>query len=92
MQVRHAPCDLCNNVSKEELIEKKTSASSPDLSFVDIARVFGSSSWISEEGVIEDKDEELHLQENKKPKSKKLKELDSQQWDQVKDEDEHEEK
>jgi hypothetical protein len=41
---------------------------------VDIARVFGSSSWISEEGVIEHKDEELHLQENKKPMSKKQKE------------------
>jgi hypothetical protein len=92
MQVRHTPCDLGNNVSEEDLIEKKTSASSPDLSFVDIARVFGSSSWISVEGVIEDKDEELHLQENKKPKSKKQKEFDSQQWDQVKDEDEHEDK
>jgi hypothetical protein len=44
MQVRHAPCDLDNDVSEEELIEKNTSASSPDLSFVDIARVFGSSS------------------------------------------------
>ncbi len=51
-----------------------------------------SSIWISEEGVIEDKNEELHLQENKKPKSKKQKEFDSQQWDQVKDEDEHEDK
>ncbi len=92
MQVRDTPCDLGNNVSEEDLLKKKTSASSPVISFVDIARVFGSSSWISEEGVIEDKYEELHLQENKKPKSKKQKEFDSQQWDQVKDEDEHEDK
>ncbi len=68
-------------LSIEVLREKKKFASSPNVfSFLEFAKVFPSSSnCISKEGIIKAKDMHTTCQKRKKNKSKKQKELTSQQ-------------